>query len=398
MKWIDIFRMALGNLRRNKMRTALTVTGVVVGIGAIVFLVSLGFGLQALMVSKVANLEALTVITVRPGNKEETTIKEDTIEKFKGYGEVSEISPILSYPAQITQGNASSETVLNGIIPKYFNMEDIKVDYGAKLSDENAKETVVSAASLKSLNQTNPNDVIGKELTFRVIQLDNSGNIKKGHENDILKLKVIGMTAEDKVKYAYVPLNVLKALDGATYSSVKVKAAQRKQVTNVRKAIESMGYPTTSIKDTVDQIDQAFTIIKSILGGFGMIALFVAAIGIFNTMTISLLERTHEIGIMKAIGGRNKDVARLFTSEAAMIGLLGGTLGVGSGMLLGKGINSLVNFLATSVGGQASDIFYTPIDFIAIVIAFSFFVSTFAGIWPARRASKLNPLEALRYE
>lgn len=398
MKWIDIFRMALGNLRRNKMRTALTVTGVVVGIGAIVFLVSLGFGLQALMVNKVANLEALTVITVRPGNKEDTIIKEETINKFRAFSEISDISPILSYPAQITQGNASSETVLNGIIPKYFDMEDIKVDYGAKLSDENAKEAVVSAASLKSLNQTNPNDVIGKELTFRVIQLDNSGNIKKGHENDLVKLKVVGMTAEDKVKYAYVPLSVLKALDGATYSSVKVKSAQRKQVTSVRKAIESMGFPTTSVKDTVDQIDQAFTVIKSVLGGFGMIALFVAAIGIFNTMTISLLERTHEIGIMKAIGGRNKDVARLFTSEAAMIGILGGTFGVGSGMLLGKGINALVNFLATSVGGQASDIFYTPLDFIGIVIAFSFFVSTFAGIWPARRASKLNPLEALRYE
>lgn len=398
MKWIDILRMAFGNLRRNKMRTSLTVSGVVVGIGAIVFLVSLGFGLQALMVSKVANLEALTVITVRPGNKEETVINQQTLDKFQVLGEVADISPILSYPAQIMEDKSSSETVLYGVKPKYFDLEDIKVDYGEKFSGDEAEEVIVSASSLKALNLTEPDKVLGKTLKFRVIQLDASGNIKKGHENDTIDLKVVGMTAEDTIKYAYVPLPVVQKLDGSQYQSVKVKVAQRKQVTTVRKAIESMGFPTTSVKDTVDQIDQAFVIIRSVLGGFGMIALFVAAIGIFNTMTISLLERTHEIGIMKAIGGRNKDVARMFTSEAAIIGLMGGLLGVGSGWLLGTAMNGLVNFIAESVGGEANTLFSYPLDFLGIVVLFSFLVSTFAGIWPARRASKLNPLEALRYE
>jgi putative ABC transport system permease protein len=190
----------------------------------------------------------------------------------------------------------------------------------------------------------------------------------------------------------------LESLGEAPYSEIKVKVAERKQVNTIRKTIESMGYPTTSVKDTVDQIDQAFIIIKSVLGGFGMVALFVAAIGIFNTMTISLLERTHEIGVMKAIGGRNRDVARVFTCEAAIIGLLGGLFGVLAGWALGLALNGLVNFIATSVGGEANDYFLLPIDFILIVIVFSFVVSTIAGIWPARRAAKLNPLEALRYE
>jgi putative ABC transport system permease protein len=390
--------MAFGNLRRNRMRTFLTVSGVVVGIGAIVFLVSLGYGLQALMTSKVANLEAMTVITVRPGSKNDTIITEDTINKFKSFGNVTDVSPTLSYPAQIAEGTSSSETVIYGVMPKFFEMEDIKVDYGKKMSGDDANEVVISVASLKTLNLTDPNTVLGKDLKFRVIQLDEVGNIKKGHENDSITLKVVGMTAEEKIKYAYVPLNVIKKLDGAQYSSAKVKVAQRTQVNSVRKAIESMGFPTTSVKDTVDQIDQAFVIIRSVLGGFGMVALFVAAIGIFNTMTISLLERTHEIGIMKAIGGRNKDISRMFITEAALIGLLGGTFGVTTGWAVGKAINALVNFIAISVGGEANSIFSTPIDFALIVVAFSFFVSTFAGVWPARRASKLNPLEALRYE
>ncbi len=398
MRLIDILRMAFGNLKRNKMRTALTVSGVIVGIGSIVFLVSLGYGLQRLMVNKVANLDALTVITVRPGTKEDTKINNTTLDKFKSFGEVSVVSPLLSYPAQITDGKATSETIVNGVVPEYFSMEDVKVDHGEKFSNNKAKEAIVSAASLKALNLTNPENVLNNEYDFRIIQLDDSGNIKKGHENDVIKLKIVGMTNEDKIKFTYVPLDVIKGLNGSNYSSVKVRVAQRKQVTSVRKAIESMGFPTTSVKDTVDQIDQAFVIINSILGGFGMVALFVAAIGIFNTMTISLLERTHEIGIMKAIGGRNNDVARLFIAEASMIGLLGGLMGVLTGWLMGKGINALVNFIATSVGGEANSVFYTPISFMAIVVGFAFFVSTFAGIWPARRASKLNPLEALRYE
>jgi ABC-type lipoprotein release transport system permease subunit len=133
MKWIDVFRMALGNLRRNRMRTFLTVSGVVVGIGTIVFLVSLGYGLQALMTSKVANLEAMTVITVRPGSKNDTSITDDTISKFKSFGEVTEVSPILSYPAQISEATASSETVIYGVTPRLFSLEDIKIDYGKGL-------------------------------------------------------------------------------------------------------------------------------------------------------------------------------------------------------------------------------------------------------------------------
>lgn len=398
MRLIDIFRMAAGNLRRNRMRTALTVTGVVVGIGAIVFLVSLGFGLQELMVSKVANLDALTIVTVRPGSKEDTDINSGTIDKFKSFGEVADVSPILSYPAQIKNESLSAETVVYGVEPKYFGLEDIKVDYGSKTLNEDSKEAIVSIASLKSLNLTNPDQVIGQELEFKIIELDAVGNIEADDGRNTINFKIVGLTSEEKVKFAYVPLSIVKNLDGEKYSSVKLRVVDRKQVANVRKTIESMGFPTNSIKDTVDQIDQAFLVVKSVLAGFGMIALFVAAIGIFNTMTISLLERTHEIGIMKAIGGRNRDVALVFTMEAAMIGFLGGAMGVFTGWVLGFAIESLINFIATSVGGEANSYFTTPVNFVLGVIGFSFLVSTFAGIWPAKRAAKLNPLEALRYE
>ena len=162
-----------------------------------------------------------------------------------------------------------------------------------------------------------------------------------------------------------------------------------------------MGFSTSVIKNQLGAINLAFAIINGLLGAFGMVALFVAAIGIFNTMTISLLERTHEIGIMKAIGGRDKDCSRIFTAEAATIGLMGGAFGMTCGWGIGRLLEVIINFLASKAGPAdqvPGHLFYTPPIFTIGVVVFAFLVSTFAGIWPARRASKLNPLEALRYE
>ncbi|MCL5094164.1 MAG: ABC transporter permease [Patescibacteria group bacterium] len=396
MRLIDILRLALGNLRRNKLRTFLTVSGVVVGIGAIVFLVSLGYGLQELATKKVANLDALTLLTVNPGNKEDTKLTELAVEKFKKLDGVVSISPVKSFPTQVTLGEDNSDGVLYGVKTESLPLEDIKTRYGSTIKDDNAKEIIVSQAVVKTLKIDNIESIIGKNISTKVIQLDENGNIKD-EKGIVFNLKVVGVTSEEKIKYAYVPLNLLKDID-SPYKSIKIKVDKRNRLTETRKTIESMGYPTTSIKDTVDQIDSAFVIIRSVLGGFGMIALFVAAIGIFNTMTISLLERTKEIGIMKAIGGRDKDVARVFTTEASIIGLMGGIFGVFSGWFLGIIMNALANLMAASVQGEQNNFFYLPGYFSVMVIVFAFLVSTFAGVWPAKRAAKLDPLDALRYE
>lgn len=395
MKVIDILRLSFGNLRRNMLRTVLTISGVVVGISTIVFLVSLGFGLQNLAVSKVANLDALTLLTVNASQKEGIKLDTDAVDKFKNIPGVIAVSPLLSYPAQIFVPGASGDTIAYGVTPKYFNMEDISADYGSKtFSGDDAQEAIVSIGSLKAVNMTDPATTIGKEVDIKVVKVS-EGDKKEEH---LVKVKIVGITKDETTKYAYMPINVINTFDGKVYNGVKLKTAKRDEMTEVRKTVESMGYPTTSVKDTVDQINSIFVIIQWVLGGFGMVALMVAAIGIFNTLTIALLERTHEIGIMKAIGGRNSDVALVFTAEASMIGFFGGSIGLISGWVMGVLINLLINFVATSVGGTANALFFTPLWFGSFVVAFAFIISTIAGIMPAMRAAKLDPLEALRYE
>ena len=393
MKMIDVLRIALGNLRRNKLRTTLTVAGVVVGIATIVFLVTLGFGLQKLVVSNTTNLEALKVVTITKSKDENKLLNDALIDNLKKNPEVDLATPILSYSGTVKEKEGIAP-VINGVEPKNFAVYDLKTNLNKKFSSDNAGEIMINKNVVTALNETE-DQIIGKDFTFDITGLDPTNTAK----TISVKLKVIDIIKDDsKGKFGYTPIANLKELNHHFFN-IKVKVKQKEKLQEVKKEIESQGFETSVVASQVDAINLAFGVINGVLGAFGMIALFVAAIGIFNTMTISLLERTHEIGIMKAIGGRDKDCSRIFTAEAAIIGFMGGFFGVFSGWGGGKAIELLINFLANKAGGSApGHLFYTPPTFAIRVVLFAFFVSTFAGIWPARRASKLNPLEALRYE
>lgn len=385
MKLIDIFRIAAGNLKRNRLRTVLTVSGVVVGVGAIVFLVSLGFGLQKLALDKIVRLEALKVITVTSGSKTESQLNAGVVEEFGKISGVSATSPITRNIVNFKIGNIETEQVVYGIKPEFLDMENLKISTGQAFSSKDAKNEMIISKEILTNFGLNQDSVLGKDIDYTYAA---SGGEKKG------TLKVVGLFDE---KGVYAPFDVISG-NNESYSSVKVKVADKSNVPEVKKTIESMGYNTSVIQDQSAAVNQVFAIINIVLGGFGMIAFFVAAIGIFNTMTISLLERTHEIGVMKAIGGNSKDIAMIFITESALIGFLGGIFGLSVGWFLGGLLNLLVNFMATESGGEAVSLFDIPLVFGILTIFFSFLVSTVAGIWPARRAAKLNPLEALRYE
>lgn len=385
MKLIDILRIAAGNLKRNRLRTVLTVSGVVVGVGAIVFLVSLGFGLQKLALDKIVRLEALKVITVTPGSKTESQLDAGVPEEFKKISGVSAVSPITRHVVTFKIGSVETEQVVYGIKPEFLDMENIKISVGQAFSSKDAKEEMIMSKEILTNFGLSQDSVLGKNINYTYT---GSGGEKKG------TLKAVGLFDE---KGVYVPFDTISG-NNESYASTKVKVADKSNVPEVKRTIESMGYNTSVIQDQSVAVNQVFAIINIILGGFGMIAFFVAAIGIFNTMTISLLERTHEIGVMKAIGGNNKDIAMIFITESALIGFLGGVFGLTVGWFLGFLLNLLVNFMATESGGEAVVLFDIPLVFGVLTILFSFLISTVAGIWPARRAAKLNPLEALRYE
>jgi putative ABC transport system permease protein len=187
------------------------------------------------------------------------------------------------------------------------------------------------------------------------------------------------------------------------YESVIVKVADVDQVIAIAEAIDEMGFQTYTAQSFVEQIQGVFLIIQLIFGGIGAISLLVAAIGIANTMTMAILERTREIGLMKAVGASNRDVLIIFLGEAAGIGLIGGILGTLLGWLVGKGLDVIMVSVLTARAAESgatvpASIVYTPPYLIVFAILFSVLVGLFSGVMPALRAASLQPVMALKYE
>ena len=177
-----------------------------------------------------------------------------------------------------------------------------------------------------------------------------------------------------------------------------VKVSSVKKVEDVEAKIKAMGFSAFSLNDAVRGAKRAFLVIDILLSLIGSIALTVSSLGIVNTMVMSILERTREIGIMKAIGGGDSDIRRIFLIEASVIGLLGGIAGVVIGWVVGRAVNFGANIYITSQGGTRGDLFSMPFWLIGGAVGFSLLVSLLAGSYPARRAARLDPIQALRHD
>ena len=183
-----------------------------------------------------------------------------------------------------------------------------------------------------------------------------------------------------------------------SYGSVTVKVKQPRFTQEVEDRIRRMGYSVFSVNDALRGAKNAFIILDIVLSLTGSIALTVSSLGIVNTMVMSILERTREIGIMKAIGASDNDIRRIFLIEASVIGLLGGLVGIAMGWIVGQVINFGANIYIQSQGGTPGILFSLPLWLVASSIAFSIAVSLLAGSYPAARAARLDPIQALRHD
>ena len=188
------------------------------------------------------------------------------------------------------------------------------------------------------------------------------------------------------------------ASDQPVYSSISVRVKNPAQVQGVEEAIKKMGFTTFSILDASNSLRQVFRVLYAFLGIFGSLALTVASIGIVNTLVMAILERRREIGIMKAIGASDADVKKLFFAEAGAMGILGGIVGVVLGWAIGQIINFGINIYLKSQSVPPEHFWAVPLWLVVFSIIFAFLVSLVSGLYPASRAAKLDPVQALRYE
>lgn len=404
MKFIDLFKLSTRMFKARTSRTLLTVLGMSIGIGAILFLVSFGYGLQKTLLDRITTSDSLLTLDVSETKSSAVKLDGVMVDKIKNMSGVDEISPSFQLNAQGHLDNVSSDLVVYGVEPLFFKLGGIKLSNGEALSDANETGVVVSSSVAQILGKQNAEEMLGKELTLDFLVPDEQNNIKDEQSEPIFnkvvldkKFKIVGVVAgEDNLMYinskALVGLNINK------FNQVKARCSNQQVMGIIRDNIINEGLMVSSLSDIVDQANQIFSIVQIVLMLFGVVALAVSAIGMFNTMTITLLERTQEIGIMKSIGASDGAVSMMFIMESTIMGFLGGLCGVLLGFLGGQLCNWVINLIASHFGGESVNLFYDPWWFVLGIIAFSAVVGFITGFVPARRASKIDPLDALRYK
>jgi putative ABC transport system permease protein len=217
-------------------------------------------------------------------------------------------------------------------------------------------------------------------------------------ESDNTNYTIIGVLNDDSQPIVYAPIQKIMAMGVTNYSGLKVIVKNQDSVTNTRIQIESLGLDTASVIDTIKQVTDLFSTVRLVLASIGMVALVVASLGMFNTLTISLLERTHEIGLMKTMGMKSFEIYKLFLSESLVIGVLGGFFGLILGFLAGKLLSITLSLIVINKNVGYIDVSQIPLVLVALVGVLSLIVGVFTGIYPAKRATRISALDALRYE
>jgi putative ABC transport system permease protein len=446
MKPFDLLRLIFGNLSRRKARVALTAIGVVIGTAAVVILVSLAIGLQRSANEQLYGIGDLTQIQVSPSYGGEGGGGGGMVVSVGGGkgGGGSGSSPKLLTNSALDELRAipgvesviPREYLMTGGVIKYQKLEagvniigigtDDLTSLGIEASQGDtalARGAVVIGVMVPQ-NFYDPHARPGQEPPARPELLDQQIQmvVSKWDQNGVetrknLSLRVTGILKETRGESdwtIYMPLEQIKLLNEWAqnrrinynkegYSQVIVKVSDVDKVLDISDQITQMGFQAFTPQSFVQGINNFYQILQIIFGGVGAIALLVAAIGIANTMAMSILERTREIGLMKAVGATNRDVLAIFLGEAAGIGFLGGLGGVIVGWLAGQAINIVaIVYLAGQAGQQGgvppSVAVYTPIWLPVFALIFSTFIGMLSGLYPALRAATMIPVLALKYE
>jgi putative ABC transport system permease protein len=402
MRLQDLAQLSTRAFKTNPMRTWLTILGMGVGTGAVVVLVGLGFGLQQIILEQIVFGETLLSLGVSATGAQNLRLTADTVTQFESMDNVLDAAPLARFPALVTYKGLTGNVFVQGAEPPYLRYAGVTATEGEVFTDADAGDTntvMLSPAVLKLFGIEDPASFVGEKVKFRILVPAEDGTDEVDEVYIDKEYTVRGITKEEGVLNALMMLPELRNHIGIEeFERIQVRVESNEFLQIVEDKLIEEGYRVTALSKTVEQASKIFQGVQVVLATFGGIALLVSAIGMFNTMTVTLLERTKEIGIMRTIGASPSDIKWLFVSESIVVGFLGGVSGIVMGVALGIIINLLLNLAAGQFGGQAVTLFSFPLNFLLFIALFSAGVGYLTGIFPARRAASLNPLDAIRYE
>jgi putative ABC transport system permease protein len=457
VKAYDVAELALRNLRESVLRNSLTTVGISVGVASLVAMLSLGIGLQQLANRRLAKSGLFDTVRVTsrrdlrnlsreggengPDAAESPPLDESARQRIAQLPNVGEAYPEIRFVTELRFEDKPHLTVVAALPSSARANDAFEGIEGRFFSSDTAQEAILERSFAQRLLGASPtpgaNDstpvtaLLGKQLTMRygertalpfslpgsASQTDTAYSVTARYENltivGICDLDPDSMRGQSRAR-VFLPLKLTEGLhvmdpsnlrdttnvpgSSPTYSALEVRVGSPQTIPAVEAAIKQMGFDTFSLLDATKNLRQFFAVLDLFLGIFGSLALTVASIGIINTLVMAILERRREIGIMKAIGATDQDVKGLFFAEAGVMGGFGGALGAALGWALGHIINGGTNLYLKRQHIPPAQIWFVPWWLVTSAVVFAIVVSLVSGLYPARRAARLDPVEALRYE
>lgn len=450
MQTADLIRLAAGNLLRNRTRSTMTLVGVAIGVAALLALLSYGLGLQRIADEEFATLElyntlrvtstpnpidsfadvsARTLDPTRMDTIDLVPLTDSVLTELAALPGVLAAYPEVAFPVRVRNrkrevfAGAEAVPLVFETIPAY------QPAVGSFFETEADSAVLIPASMVERLGFDSPEAAVGERIKVITATLDRAklqralfsfsfGNGMLPIKEEQHRLRIAGVLPEEGQALSgfvrlVVPLGLAQSMQKVTffstldlvargpdiggYQAARVQITSENAYAETKAAIEEQGLFATGFRDQFAQLDRLFAIMNGTLAIIGLIALLVATIGIANTMMMNVMERTREIGVMKAIGGDDTDVQRLFVVESLLLGLGGGLLGIAFGWLVTRGLGAGVVAYLDRVGVPPLDVFYTPPGLAAVILIGTLVVSVLAGFVPAQRAARVEPIAALRH-
>ena len=456
MRITDYIEQSLSNLRKKKLRTFLTTFGVVIGIGALVCMFAFGKGMQKNLTDMFNELELFNYIGVyahsgshrdagdpddpdapapeikRKAGKPAPVLDDDFLLSLADVEGVEWALPEIRFPALIELADEEEFSLIQVLPANISQAGFIKLRAGEFYTTDEEYSLIISDSLLRRLNVKKPERAIGREVVVSTMTIDFSlSNLKnivsflKGTGLPFSKqnytftivgvIERMGMsgpmpvrsgvfiphgTSQKMKKLSFTSVNdIFRSMQPSQgYSAVGIKLTSPRYVEPVKTQMEELGFETFAMLDQLEEIKTGFRFVDMFLFAIGMIGISVAALGIINTMVMSILERYKEIGIMKAVGASDNDVKKIFFFESGVIGFMGGVFGLALGWIVSSIINLIINTIAMEQGVPRMNYFTFPWWLCLGAIAFSILISLLAGIYPTLRAARVDPVIALRHD
>jgi len=405
MKWKNLIKVAFKSIMKNRMRSLLTVLGIIIGVGAVIALVSIGQGASASIEKQISGLGS-NLLMIFPGERRTGGVsygaqshRSITLDDYKRLEQettlLKGISPMIRAGGQVIAGDKNWATNVSGVSPSYLEIRDWGMDKGEFITPRD----VLSRRKVAVLGKTvakelfGDQDPVGQRIRIRNIPFVVNGVLKERGQS------VMGQDQDDVILSPYTTV-LYRMSDGQNINTIMVSAISIEKMDAASEEIKSIlrsahkiqpgeddDFNIRSQTDIVETATSVTGIMTMVLSAIAGVSLLVGGIGIMNIMLVSVTERTREIGIRLAIGARGGDILIQFLIEAVILSMLGGLIGILSGIGIGKLISNLINIT-------------TIVDPFIVFGAFFFSgaVGIFFGFYPAMKASRLNPIDALRYE